>query len=347
MYGYKEYVPLTIEEILKRVTQEEIFKIVLNQDIIVGREHKYKAPYRNDIHADCYFEEYNGILTFIDFADFPFRPKNCFTFLERYYNLSFKEALSYVNQYFKLGLGYSSDIVKRELENGLKISEVVEEFKKSKTITFLPRKFSYKDKKFWSKYEISKQNLIDDKVIPIELFKSTNRKGEDFISRPIDIMYAYTDFDNKIKIYRPYGNKFEKWFTNCTQDDIGSLNSLPEEGNILVISKSYKDCRVIRNQGVNSVWFQNEGMIPNKTILKQLCDRFKKIYIWFDNDQTGLGSGKFVTDYLNNLLGEQKCTHIYLPPKLLREYNIKDPADMISLLGKEELQKFMKLKEIL
>ena len=349
MYGYFEYVPLTALEILSRVSDREIFEMVFKQDIITGKEHLYHAPYRNDKHADCYFEEFNGILTFIDFADFPIKPKNCFNLVERTYNLSYDDALLYINQHFKLGLGYSSDTIveKREFENGLKVHEIVEESKKSRTITLLPREFNDKDRQFWSKYEITKQNLIDDRVIPISLYRATSRKGINFSSRPMDIMYAYTDFeDNRVKIYRPKANKKDKWFTNCTQDDVGNINQLPETGDILVITKSYKDCRVLRNQGVNSIWFQNEGMVPNKAILTQLCNRFKSIYVWFDNDQTGLASGRFITEYINTI-NPNSTIHIYLSPKLLRENNIKDPSDLISTLGKDKLIEFMINKNIL
>lgn len=60
-----------------------------------------------------------------------------------------------------------------------KKNEVVEvnKIKRERTITYLPRQFNDKDKKFWSQYEISSEELIEDKVIPIDLYKSTSRKG--------------------------------------------------------------------------------------------------------------------------------------------------------------------------
>ena len=72
----------------------------------------------------------------------------------------------------------------------------IKKIKRERTITYVPRQFNGKDKKFWSQYEISSKELIEDKVIPIDLYKSTSRKGKPFVIRPFDIMYAYTDFDN-------------------------------------------------------------------------------------------------------------------------------------------------------
>ena len=190
-----------------------------------------------------------------------------------------------------------------------------------------------KDKEFWSQYEISREQLQQDGVIPIDIYKSTSRRGEPFVIRTFDLMYAYTDFPNeKVKIYRPYGNKEEKWFTNCTQNDIGSIEHLPISGNRLIISKSYKDCRVIRNQSLDSVWFQNEGMIPSPTILKSLCKRFDEVIIWFDNDNAGIQAAKLVASHINSLY-PRKVKIIYLDSSRLED-NIKDPSDLISKKGK-------------
>lgn len=348
MYGYKEFVPLTAEEIFKRVSQEDVFKLLIKDPIIVGKgEASYIAPYRNDSSPDCYFEEHEGRLFFVDFASSGKKQKDCLTFLKDALSLNYREVLEYINETFDLGLGNSIKEVKKiKVENSHKVEDLSRASKKKRTITYAPRQFSGKDRSFWEKYEISKQNLIDDGVIPIEAYRSINRKGEYFSSRPMSIMYAYTDFvdKEKVKIYRPYGNKFEKWFTNCSQNDIGSLEFLPETGDLLIISKSYKDCRVIRNQGLNSVWFQNEGMLPSVSIIEDLCIRFVSIVIWFDNDQAGIANGRIVTDYINSI-SPDKAKLIFLPPKLLKE-NIKDPSDLIKLKGKKNLVKFLKQKEL-
>lgn len=351
MYGYKNYIPLTEEEILKRVSQEDVFKIVFQEDIVVDKEHKYLAPYRNDTHPDCYFMEYDGYIKFVDFAEVgEIKSSNCFKVISKTFNISYRQALEYVNNHFKLGLGDSTTATKEILyENGpIKVEEINKELKKPRTITYLPRSFSSKDKTFWSKYEISKQNLLDDKVVPISMYRSTNKKGQYFIITAFDIMYAYTDFDdNKIKVYRPQAPKEGKWFTNCNQNDIGNIGNIDISGDKLIIAKSYKDCRVLRNQGIkNVIWFQNEGMIPSENILKQLCKRFNKIYLWFDNDSAGLANGKFVASHINSFC-PGKVEFIFLPPKLLREYDIKDPSDLIATLGRDKLREFLTQKKLL
>ena len=344
MYGYNEIRSLSPEEILNEVSQEDIFNIFIKKEIIADKSGAtYVAPYRNDKNPDCYFEEYDGKLFFVDFADIP-QSKNCFGFISKCTGLNYFDSLQYIVKHFDLGKGNSP----KRNKTIQKENEVVEvkKIKRERTITYVPRQFNGKDKKFWSQYEISSKELIEDKVIPIDLYKSTSRKGEPFVIKPFDIMYAYTDFDNsKVKVYRPYGGKEEKWFTNCTQNDIGSINHLPISGDKLIISKSYKDCRVIRNQGLNSIWFQNEGMIPNPTLLRQLCNRFKEIIIWFDNDEAGLRSCKIVASHINSLYpGKAKVIHL---DTSLLEQDIKDPSDLISKKGKTELIEFIKNKKLL
>lgn len=344
MYGYSEIITLSPEEILQEISQEDIFGIFIKEKIIADKDKAtYVAPYRDDKNPACYFEEYEGKLCFIDFAD-TLQSKDCFGLVSKCTGLNFKDSLQYIVKHFSLGKGNRPKrnvVIKKE-------NEVVEvkKIKKNRTITYAPREFNGKDKKFWTQYKISRKELIEDKVIPITLYKSINRKGEPFIIQSFDLMYAYTDFeDGKAKIYRPYGNKDEKWFTNCTQNDIGGVNHLPSHGDLLVISKSYKDYRVLRNQGLNSVWFQNEGMIPSPTLLVQLCKRFSKIIVWFDNDNAGIKASRIVSSHINSLY-PGKSRPIYLDTTLLEE-KIKDPSDLIAKKGEEELIKFLKDKKIL
>lgn len=344
MYGYNEIISLSPEQILDEVSQEEIFGLFINKEIIIDKDKAtYVAPYRNDSNPDCYFTEYENKIYFVDFADIP-QSKNCFSFISRCTGLNFPKTLEYIIKQLNLGKG-NRPKKNRTIQKENEIVEV-KKIKKERTITYSPRQFSGKDKKFWSQYEISRENLESDGVIPIDVYKSSSRKGEPFAIRVFDIMYAYTDFDKgRVKIYRPFGNKEEKWFTNCTQNDIGSINHLPISGDKLIISKSYKDCRVIRNQELYSVWFQNEGVIPSPTILKSLCKRFDEIIIWFDNDEPGIHAAKLVASYISSMY-PNKVRIIYLDSKLLEE-NIKDPSDLIAKKGREELLKFMKSKKLL
>lgn len=346
MYGYNNYKPITKEEILLRVSEENIFGIVINEPISIEKGACYRAPYRSDENADCYFEYYDNKLCFVDHASNP-KSVDAIGMIMKCANLSFVKALEYINGHFSLGLGNNSSSTKEVFIKNDHVEEekIVKSFKE-RVITLLPRQFGYKDKQFWSKYGISSQNLIDDGVIAVQMYRSTSKYGKYFTINCMDICYAYTDFeDGKMKIYRPYGNKDSKWFTNCNQNDIGSYRHLPESGELLIVTKSYKDCRVIRNLGLNSCWFQSEGMIPHMDLLRDLCKRFKKIIVWFDNDSAGITNSRILVEIFNTI-EPNKASSIMLPPRLLKE-SIKDPSDYYANKGKEQLIDFLVTKTII
>ena len=59
MLKFEPYYPLlSSQEILNTIRQEDIFNIVIKENI--NLIDKYIAPYREDNNAGCYFEEYNN-----------------------------------------------------------------------------------------------------------------------------------------------------------------------------------------------------------------------------------------------------------------------------------------------
>lgn len=347
MYGYNRYVSISEEAILHRAKQEDIFRIVIDDEILTDGEKYYTAPYRVDTEPNCIFEYYGNVLYFCDWGAEKRTNKNCIEFIKSCYNVPFLEALEIINTELSLGLGDSTERVKKPIE----INKEVSTFKKkkvSRSITILPRKFTDKDKLFWSKYGITKKNLIADKVTPIKLYQSINKEGKPFTMKHLSITYAFTDFpDGRKKIYCPYSDQVKgKWFTNCTQNDIGGLYLLRKDVDKLVITKSYKDWRVIINQGVNAIWFQNEGMIPNQDILSELIVNYTEIIIWFDNDSTGIAKARVIREYLTSLGIVKIVRMVFLPPKLVGE-NITDASDFREKKGKAMLKQFIDKKNLL
>lgn len=329
-YGYHEFVPLTINEILLRVSQEEIFSIVyqpvLNEFIL--------SPLReDDSNPKCYFEWYNDKLYFIDFA-YSTRPLDCFGFIGEYYGLSHYKVLSLVNEHFELGLGYSLNSPKpvRIKHNNQVVTE------KNTTIFFNPRPYINEDGKFWSRFKITKQQLVSDHVYAVRWYKIQSSKTDKII-RPFFPTYAIYEFKPRIKLYAPQSKKL-KWITNCNANDIGNINNIDVYGLHLLITKSYKDCRVIRNIGKkNVIWFQNEGMIPDSKYITMLGKRFRNISVLFDNDESGKKALIKVVNTLN----------LHFPGKFdgytLTDYN--DPAEMVEHAGDKPLIQFFKHNHLL
>lgn len=306
------------ESILKTISQEEIFKLVFG---FIPKEFEYVvSPLRSDSTPGAWFYYHvNGVLYFVDFGNTPTH-RDCFSMVQTYFKIP--------NFYLTLEYIVNTLIKGKELKVVQEVVKTVITEKPKVKILTEARPFNILDKNFWSQYKISRQNLMDDKVFAIKKCYSLNTRVGTIIVECRDLAYSYNDFSNsKKKIYFPERQGKHRFITNCSKDDIGGINSLLVYGEQLIITKSYKDYRVLKNKGKNVVWFQNEGMIPSDKYLKDLATRFKEILIWYDNDIPGKEASEKLKNYFNSL-GYNKIQSIWLPESLL-ERGIKDPSDCI------------------
>lgn len=317
-----------MEDILARVSEESVFRLVFDS-VVLDKKKLYRAPYREDNSPKCYFEVgRNGRLHFVDFAD-PIRiRKDCFGLIEACYSLSKLDALRYIDQQLGLGISNGDKIVVTKVTTEPTV--YVGDIKQKRKIEFAPRPFDSRDRGFWyDRYGITRENLKEDGVFPTSYYRFEARNGKIYDVRPNDICYTYTEFtEQKKKIYRPTGSSEEKWLTNCNQNDIGGVSHIDYTKDYIIITKSYKDYRVLKNEGLNVIWFQNEGMIPDRETLDHYkILLFKTIYIWFDNDSTGLAASTKVRDTLASYNSRLMCFCIVIPIPLRKQHNVKDPAD--------------------
>ena len=194
MLQFKPYYPLlSSQEILNTIKQEDIFNIVIKENI--NLIDKYVAPYREDNNAGCYFEKYDNKLYFVDWADFNNIHKDCFNFIGKCYNLDFIGTLEFITNYFKVehGGNFKSNVnvIKKPISDKI-----------DRPILIAKRNFNNKDKSFWLPYGITRSQLIEDNVFPITAYSSVNKKGSEFVINCSDIAYAYTEFKNRIKFQR-------------------------------------------------------------------------------------------------------------------------------------------------
>lgn len=335
MYSYynDEFIPLTMENILLRVSEEDIFSMVEDGKYKPDLEKQYHSPFRKDENPACIFSYYNNKLCFTDWAD-PQINRDCISFIRDFYNLSFKDALSLINSHFNLNLGVSKEI--ETITPTKKINSYNKTKKDTREIYYKVRNFYDADRIFWERFKITKTNLDEDLVCPVLWYKFFSKKHNDWIAiRPNDICYAYTDFDNnKVKIYRPYGPKEGKWLTNCTTNDLGGINLLPLNGKRLVFSKSYKDYRVLKNYGIDNIWVQSESQFPNERNIIMLGKRFDEFVVFFDNDKVGKTNAEKFMHHLNSIFPDKAhCVFI-------ENEKTKDPSDLIEY-SQMEFEKFL------
>ena len=308
------------ESILSQVTQEEIFQLVFK---FAPEEFDYVvSPLRRDKTPGCWFSYHStGVLYFIDFAN-KRTHSDCFNIVQDYFQ--------FPNFYLTLEYIYNTLIQGNVALKPIIHSEETKKLAKEKVKLLIEaRPFSSADAQFWSQYEIRKQHLIEDRVFPVQKLFALNTKSGSHIIECKDIAYSYNDFpEARKKIYFPMREGKRRFLTNCTKNDVGGINSLVPYGKELIIAKSYKDYRVLKNNGKNVVWFQNEGMIPNDSILNVLIQHFVSVIVWFDNDEPGIVASERVKNHINTFI-PGKAKNLWLPERGL-ELGIKDPSDCIA-----------------
>lgn len=279
------------------------------------------SPFREDNNPCCYFDYYNGRLYFYDWGNYSIINGikmfaiDCFSAVKLYYGLDrFPQVLQFTYKMLK----------SKYKPQETKTNKTFKETNKETTPIFIEtRDWNNYDKEYWLQYGISKQNLIDDKVCPLNRFCINTT----IIDAPCHC-YAYTDFvDFKKKIYMPFRDK--RFITNCSKNDIGGIRFLTEDKK-LIITKSYKDYRVIKNLGYNVIWFQNEGMIPNN--LDFLLPF--KVFIFYDNDRAGICGATTVKNHCKSLGID--ATMFYLDVGLP-----KDASDVYKEKGENFIKQFL------
>lgn len=331
MYGYQPIIPSDFNELLLSYRQESIFKLVFGYSPIDGVF--VTSPFREDKNAGCWFEWNQERLIFKDFAESKgHRQRDCFQAVKDYYKLNdFKQVIEFIvknldgQEEEELDITCVGFTTPQQKHNK---SEV-------KILPHVKRFFEEKDRLTWSPFEITEENLKEDKVLPLQSYVIFKKEKTTFI-KPFLPSFLIYNKDNRVKIYTPKSrSKKGKWITTCNQNDIGNYDNIDLMGERLLITKSYKDYRVIRNQDLfNTIWFQNEGAFPDLEILYDLAIRFEQIFILFDNDQQGIESAQALIAIFQSLGKEAKM--FYSP-----YHYLKDPAEIIFAKGKTELNRFL------
>ena len=190
------------------------------------------------------------------------------------------------------------------------------------------------DIKFWETYGISPEWLKFGDIYPISHIIITKNGNTSVI--PAD-KYAYAYVERKdnvisLKIYQPF-NKEYKW-SNKHDSSVWDLwAKLPEKGENLIITSSRKDALCIwENTGIPSTGLQAESYLPKEHVVQQLKDRFKNVFILYDND---FNSDKNYGRILGAKFSEQyNLKQIEIP----EEYQSKDTSDLCKNHSRQQVR---------
>jgi DNA primase len=199
---------------------------------------------------------------------------------------------------------------------------------KPKIISVQRKLFTKKDLEYWNGFGITEQTL---KMYNVSAIKAYFVDGQ--VTNPIkyqELAYCMRVY-NHFKIYRPLSDRSVKWRSSCTAFDLQGFEQLPAEGDVLVITKSMKDVMLLHELGLNAVAPQSEVPDIPDTIMNNLKKRFKKIIVFFDNDDAGeTAASKLGLKYnlcLFSIKKELKC---------------KDLSDFYAMYGREQTENLVK-----
>lgn len=198
----------------------------------------------------------------------------------------------------------------------------------NKIIGIIRQPFTKEDLDYWKQYSIKKSTLNKYCVYSIShyllngLVKLTYKNNNP--------LFAYKVYNN-FKIYRPLSSdKKYKWRSSLTEFDIQGYEQLPEQGNLLVITKSLKDVMCLHEMNIAAISPSSETTFIPDIVLETLLKRFKHIILLYDRDITGMKQSRSIS----------LKTGLYAM-FINKKYQSKDISDAIKLWGKKTIQKWL------
>jgi len=328
---------MSIQFIESKISQYEIMKRYFPGDVVIGKS--ICSPFRVDNKPGCVFSYYKNKLRFTDFA--LGYNADCYDIASRVLNTDLSNTLKRIIHDFDLS-SLTPDIEYLEIQDSDTPYERPEEVKRSKIVyKVIAKRITKKDKEYWAQYGIPATALKSynihsvNKVFSKPSYATAYKEIYGYVKED-DLCYAYV-FDNRVKLYKPYGKK-DKWFGNTNKKDIQGYRNLPEKGELLVIASSFKDAlTLIFNTNISAIAPQSEVTGLPKEEIESLKERFKQIYIILDSDEAGIyGSQK--------LSYEHKLEYILLPPSFEHEgvvYTQKDIADYRKVMSADTFDFFI------
>ena len=263
----------------KYISDVEIFRFYLGKNFEIGG--KTSSPFREDLSPSfgIFHASNNGILMFNDFG---VGAGDAIKFVQLLLGLKdYKESLEKITADFNLPFktGYKCDN-----PNLLTTLKDLPEVRKKKTeLEIKTRPWNSADKAFWSQYGISRKTLELFNVVPLQCF---------FINGELRMCYKPTyayifkkDWKITYKIYFPFAHPDYKWLSNVDASIHQGYTQLPPTGEILIITKSLKDIMSIYDLlDIPAIAPQNEGTRFKDSVMQEYLDRFKQVYLLYDND---------------------------------------------------------------
>jgi hypothetical protein len=289
---------VTLNDVRNKISDEDIYSYYLEN---FEDNSWFSAPWRRDSTPSLRISYYKDKWVWCDFGE-DSKPKDAISFVQRYHNVSFRDALQiiynniYKNKEFT---SISKKVIKNETFSYCKIRKELFDFELD---YWKPAQFTAKDLEYHNVYS--------------GLIRHNGRLWHESIIG--DPLFIYM-FDKIIPIYKGYRPLTKdpklKFYGKNISNHIQGLDKLPETGKILIITKSYKDVMVWNKLGYPAIAPHTENMFISPFDLYDLQMRFEFIYVNYDNDETGIKKSIEYTEKYNinyfNLPSSSNCKDVF------------------------------------
>lgn len=311
---------ITKKFLLENYSQETYMEYYLGIPVKKGL---FRSPLRDDKHATCsFFKNKSGELIFKDFSGQFYG--NFISVVMEKFGVTYHMALQIIANDFHL-------ITREDLPKSSKpIKEsttVFQDLGPSK-LQIEAQPFSKTDLVWWNQYGITEEIL---KKFQVYSCKSVFLNDAYFAgcNRSQKIFGYYRGKDaNGMELWRIYfpGRKNFKFISNWKASMLQGYKQLPKNGDLLVITKSLKDCMCFYSMGITAIAPISENLFISDAQLDKLKSRFSHIVVMYDQDRAGKANMAKIRHQ------HPELTYFVIP----KRYHAKDISDLHALLGREK-----------
>lgn len=323
---------LNRENVLKQVDSYQLFKAYCRNFKAIGD--MFQSELRNnDKHPSCHIVIWGGDLLYKDFGES--EGYRIFDYLVRKFNIEFRDVLKMINRDFNLNLGVDDGSAIKSNPNFIipKKSDIdfSKDEKEPTIINVQPRRWTDADRIYWKQYEIPPLLLKYHNIKSVGAYSidSTYKDNVSYRVSPYRLAYSMDYYwHNGIfrrKLYFPQETGRYRFTSNVDSTIVQGWTLLPKNGgNVLFVTKSYKDILIFNLLGYWAIAPNSEHSYIPELVMEKLKTRFSNIYVWFDNDEGGKEGAKsfarkFKLPFTFNPDGEPKD-----PSDFVKDYSLKD-----------------------
>ena len=306
------------EWIINRYDQLEIWRKIftvcgavnLSQ---INLKQKFSNPFRKDPKPGCWLYEWNEMTLLADFGDNYFQAFTIFKAVQHLYNCDFQKSCKII--YY--------DFIDHKDFNFIKLN-TKPIYEKRNWFKIYPKKreWTKQDEKYWNNYGISIKENEQENVFPIKGYYSNEKKDtEKYSFYNTNGVGHSINIGNRHKVVLPKKNSPTIFICDFKGNEVGGHSIL--NSNFIIITKAYKDYRVVSNLKYDSRYLHSESVSLPENFLEFLSKTYDFVYFLMDNDVSGKKAAVRLETQYNKFCREEKSKGIWLTT------NSKDPSDCV------------------